>query len=270
MASQFERYLEWGVTFPLAPAFNLLLATVELHQEEAKHDILSLQFKGALDRNSGNTLSKGDPVSFVWSTNKNKVETFIGFVHLIEKNVTPLSVFTRVICINNSSKLKTPNKKAYKNISADGVVKKIAEEANFYSDTTPHKFSHPKLLQTGQTDWQFLRHLAFKTGYALRAENKTISFKSRDSILADKIDNAPTFYHFDNAPRGIVGKQTLISFTALDSVESPELNQGDVGLELYSENGSRYAFDSGVDVNNGAYVNRSVNTLKDWQNTYGN
>lgn len=269
MPNQIQRYLKWEVTFPHSPAFNLLMVSAELHQAEAKHDVLSIQFKGALDRNTGNRLSKGDPVMFVWSSNKNKIETFIGFVQVIEKNVTPLNVFTRVVCVNNSSKLKTPNKKVYQNISADGVVKRIAEEAGFYSNTAHHPLSHSKLVQTGQTDWQFLRHLSFKTGYALRAENKTITFKSRDSILADKIENAPTFYHFDNAPRGIMGKQTLLTFTALDSVESPELGQGDVGLELYSDEGSRYAFDSGVDVNHGAHVTRPINTVKNWGGTYG-
>jgi len=269
LPNQIQRYLKWQAKFPGSPNFNLILAYAELHQEEAMHDVLSLQFKGATDRLPQNNLKKGDPVMFQWTTNQNKMETFIGFVQLIEKNVTPLSIFTKVVCINNSTKLKTPNKKAYKNVSADKVVNMIASERGFYSDTTPHPFSHPKLLQTGQTDWQFLRHLAFRTGYALRAENKTVMFKTRDSILADKIDTAPTFYHFDQAPVGIWGKQTLITFTALDAVESPELGQGDIGLELDYEDGSKYVFDSGVEVNHGSSVNKPINTIKNWGSEYG-
>jgi len=258
-----ERPLYLGVVFPRTPMFKKTIAQAELHQAEGSHDVLSLVFKGVLDKNKDGILKKGDPVAFTWGTGTNK-ELFIGFIELIEKNVTVNRSTLRVVCINNSSVFRVPSKKVYKNHTADKVARILANEQGFEAQVEPHTFVHTNLSQSGQTNWQLLKHLSAKTGYALRAENKTLIFKPKHSIVSEKIASAPVFIHFNTVPPGAQGMQTLLSFTALDSVSSPGTNSGDMGIEMHNNDGNRYAFDSKTGLPSHIYPGGAVNTTQDW------
>jgi hypothetical protein len=268
MAIPVDRRVFWDVEFPKAPKFNKIILSAELSQNEDTHDVLCINFKGALDRHTGVAIQKGDPIKFTWQTGPYR-QVFIGFVQLIEKNVTLQRSFTRIVCVNNSSILKVPSKKVHRNVTADQIASLIGKEAGFYTETSNHPFVHVNLSQSGQTHWQLLRHLSKKTGYALRIENKKLIFKNRGQIIAEKIKSAPVFFHFDNPPQALVGHQTLYSFTALDAVESPEINQGDIGLELHNKDGVKYSFDAGTGKSKHYSLSDAVKTKPNWGKTYG-
>ena len=263
MYTPIERKLYWGVQFPKTPRFNKTIASAELHQSEASHDVLTLLFKGVLDKNKEGEIKKGDPVKFIWGTGPYK-EVFIGFVELIEKNSAFDRNTIRIVCVNNSSVFKVPSKKVHKNSSSDKIVKTLASQYGFEADVDHHDFIHSNLPQAGHTHWQLLRHLSQKTGYVLRAENKKIIFKPRHKVVAEKLESAPLFYHFTTFPRGAVGMQTLLSFTALDSKESPVLNAGDVGVELHNKEGSKYSFNSGNGLPKYPQNNAAIPTTDGW------
>jgi len=268
MYTPIERNLYWGVEFPKTPRFKKTIAQATLTQSEASHDILILIFKGVFDKNRDAIIQKGDPVKFTWGTGAHR-EVFVGFIELIEKNSTIDRNSIKVVCINNSSVLRVPSKKVYKNVTADRVARICAYETGLAASVEPHPFIHGNLSQSGQTHWQLLGHLAKKTGYALRVENKTLIFKPRHKIIKDKLENAPVFYRFYTFPSGAKGMQTILSFTALDSIESPALNHGDVGLELHNRQGNRYGFNSGTGVHKDYTFGGAVNTTEDWGKVHG-
>jgi len=231
--------------------------------------MLEIHFKGAIDRHSTNIVRVGDPIKFTWKS-EHKSATFVGFVHTIEKNNTLNNVFTKIVCVNNSNVLKDTKKKIYKNLSADRIIMEIAKENGMHSDTSQHPLVIPNLVQAGQSDLQFMRHLAQKTGYVLRVSNTTIEFKPTEQYIYEHMHNAPVFYHFDVAPRALVAQQTLLSFTALDSLATPEYgSQGDIGMIMHDKNGNVHRFDKNHRLDQGSP--KSVTSLPsyNWNNTYG-
>lgn len=268
MSSPLELQASWEVTFPKAPTFSLFLLNAELAQDQEAHDMLSLQFKGALERFEENIVAKGDPVQFTWSYLGEK-SSFIGFVHTIEKDTAPNNVFTKITCINNSAILKATSKKVYKDLSPDQIVMNIASDNGLTASVSPYPVNIPSLPQSGQSTFQLLRYLAKKTGFALRAENMSIMFKSKDQLLSEKIGSTPQFVHFNAAPKGTISNQTLLQFTALDSGSSPEVDQGDIGTVLYGLNGTALEFGEGYQVTDGELQEDTTNPDASWNNDFG-
>jgi hypothetical protein len=126
------------------------------------------------------------------------------------------------------------------------------------------------LVQSGQSDLQFLKHLAHKTGYVLRVSNTNLEFKPREQFVYEHIKKAPSFHHFDLAPVALRPQQTLLSFTSLDSVPTPEYkSQGDVGIIMHDRNGMSYKFDAGHNLVNQSANSLPLNVPQQWNNTYG-
>jgi len=268
MSVAIEKNISWSYEFPNSPDFSMPVMYAELTQRQAAHDILVIQFKGSLQRHTKNIIENGDPIKFTWSSGIHKC-VFVGFVHSIEKNTTPANSFTRVICVNNSELLKKSSKELFKNLSADKIVAQIASENRFTSQTTTHPYTYPRITQAGQSYWQLLKRLSNATGYALRVENTEIIFKNQDQIIADKLSDAPIFEHYNMVPVGLAAHQTLMSFTALDSKNSPEINRGDMGVSVSGVDGSTYTFNKSRSVSNGESFMNPVKLPSDWLNTYG-
>lgn len=247
----------------------MYLLFAEVFQSENNHDMAELHFRGAIDRHTRNIVKVGDPIKFTWSSNHIST-VFVGFVHTIEKNNAMGNIATKITCINNSHLLKNTTKKVYKNLTADRIVREIAQRNGMVVDASAHPLTIPNIVQAGQSDLQFLKHLAHKTGYVLRVSNTNIEFKPREQFIYEHLKKAPSFSHFDLAPSGLRPQQTLISFTALDAVATPEHGaQGDVGLALHDREGKNYRFDKGYNLDQGSPGSIPLNILPNWNNTYG-
>lgn len=268
MPNIFQRSASKDVVFPKSPEFSLSLMTAELTQKEASHDILTLTYKGSMKATMKRAVSPNDPVEFTWSYGKTK-GTFIGFVHTIEKKNMPSNVYTTIVCINNSGIMKNSRKKVYKSRTASQIVKDIATRYRFTSHIEESNKKYKRLSQSGYTDWQLLRQMAKATGFALRSENTSLMFRSRDSIIASKFKtrSVPAFLHLNRAPRGMSSQQTLISFTALDGQDTPEYGAGDSGVVLFDRDGTSYEFDSGYNITNGRGPAITITSPYDWQST---
>ncbi|MFZ9615378.1 MAG: XkdQ/YqbQ family protein [Fluviibacter sp.] len=243
---------------------------MELHQDQKSHDILILRYRTALNKSLQNDIKKGDPVKLTWKSGVNS-SVFIGFVHSIEGDAAAGSHYTKVVCTNNSAILKKTDRKIFKNLTADGIVREICTNLafNLTPITSNDPYVHKNIPQAGQSYWQLLRQLAEKTGFALRAENSQIMFKDRDQLLHEKIPTAPVFIHIDNVPRGATSMQTLIKFNVLNTVVSPELNHGDSGLVVHDSSGNKHSFNPGGFINNGAAPTSDISPPTYWNNTYG-
>jgi len=268
MSAVIDRFVNWEVSFPNSPDFYMSLLNAELTQKQESHDVLVLQFKGSIERHTKNEVKQGDPIKFVWYT-RHHTSTFVGFVHAIEKDTTLGNTFTKVIAVNNSEILKKTGKELFKNQTPDSIVSYICGENRLTANTTLYPYSYPTVAQAGQSYWQLFRRLAKATGFALRAENTEVIFQDQDRIIADKLSTAPVFVHFTMGPMGLAAQQTLISFTALDSKNAPELNQGDLGISVSGTDGNSYTFNRGHSVTNGSSFMNPVSLPSNWQETYG-
>jgi hypothetical protein len=271
-----ERPVRFTVSYPKTPKFSMYEAFVELVQSEANHDMLTITYKGSLQRHfpkgAKRLPTKNDPVKFTWSDGK-RTRIFVGYIHSIENNTTAGNTYTRILCISVSSKLKSTGKAVYKNLTADKIVSQIGKKFKFKLDISPSSKKYKNLSQSGKSYWQVLRQLANDTGFALRVENSTIIFQDQNKILEKKKAFAPTFVHYDMAPMGNAAKQTLISFTSSVSRHSPETSQGDSSVSLDVPDNNNLE-DSGFieqefTNNNAEETTDTVLVPNDWQETYG-
>ena len=124
--------------------------------------------------------------------------------------------------------MKNPDQKIYTNVTADQVISKVAKKHGMKVVTQRHPRKFVSLTQAGVSDWQFCRRLAAQTGFALRADNTSIVFMSKDKLYNDHKKNAPYFYYVDDTQGGVAVKSdrnlgTILKFEAYPSDESPEL-----------------------------------------------
>lgn len=217
-------YNAWKVEFPKNPNFELMLVGAELRQSVEEHEILFLHFKGK-PYVDNSTLVSGDLVKFTYTTDK--VPTlFYGYIDSIDTEDTIDMNNTNVLCVGSSYLLKNTNQRILKNVTADQVVSKIAKENGMTAVTQRHPRVRKSIVQAGQSDWQLLRRLAKQTGFALRVENTTIIFVSKNKIYNKRKSSAPYFRYVDSKS-GITTKAnrssgTLLEFTLSTSDDSPE------------------------------------------------
>lgn len=214
-ASSFEVY------FPKTPKFELLLIGAELHQEIESHDVLILTFKGK-PRKDETTIVSSDPVQFIYTSGASS-STFEGYVYEIDPASTMQAHVTQIWCVSASSLLKDSAQEIYKNVTADQVVAKIAKKHGLNAVTQRHPRLREAIVQAGQTDWQLLRRLAKQTGFALKAENTTLFFMSKNKIFQDKKSRAPYFKYKDGITKAQRSVGTCLEFKPLVSDDSIEL-----------------------------------------------
>lgn len=221
-------FSSFDINFPKTPDLNMDMGLVgaELIQSVEEHDRLILQFKGK-PADAATTIVEGDPVIFTYKSFK-VLNKFCGYVTKIEQNNTPQVSNTIVHCISVSYVLKQTDQKIYTNITADQVVQKTAEKHGMQTNTQRHARVRPSIVQAGQSDWQLLRRLAKQTGFALRAENMTVTFMSKSKIFESKKTSAPYFNYIDSTELGTTTKPermmgSVVYFYPHISDHSPEL-----------------------------------------------
>lgn len=218
--------VDFSVSFPKAPQLDILLIGAELYQAGNDHDVLVLHFKGRPDIKQNAILSK-DPVVFKFRSQKLE-STWHGHVDSIEQPNTVTGGNTNIICIGPSFFLKETSQKVYKNVTADQVVSRIATKHRMQAVTQRHPRVKNSIVQAGQSDWQLLRRLAKVTGFALRCENTSILFVSKDKLFKDKKNSAPYFFYVsDNDNSGTTTAEvrmlgTCFAFKPIISDSSPD------------------------------------------------
>ncbi len=211
----------FSVTFPKTPLFELMLIGAELHQEVESHDVLLLTFKGK-PRKDETSIVSGDPVKFTYTSGSNQ-SVFEGYVYEIDPASTMAAHSTQIWCVSASSVLKDSSQEIYKKVTADQVIAKIAKKQGLKAVTQRHPRLRNSIVQAGQTDWQLMRRLAKQTGFALKAENTTIFFMSKNKIFQDKKARAPYFKYKDGITKQQRSIGTCLEFRPIVSDDSIEL-----------------------------------------------
>jgi hypothetical protein len=144
-------------------------------------------------------------------------------VYEIDPAATMMSHVTQVWCVSASSVLKDSTQEIYKKVTADQVIAKIARRQGLNAVTQRHPRLRETVVQAGQTDWQLLRRLAKQTGFALKAENTTIFFMSKNKIFQDKKARAPYFKYKDGITKQQRSVGTCLEFRPIVSDDAIEL-----------------------------------------------
>ena len=215
----------FSVSFPQASDMEMILIGAELYQGMEEHDRLVLHFKGhpLLKKQA---LVSGDPVVFVFRSGKT-TSTWNGYIHHVKQDNTHQSGNTDIVCVGASWVLKDTDQQVYTNCTADQAIMKIAAKHGMSAITQRHPRVRDSIVQAGQSDWQMCRRIANQTGFALRTENTTIFFISKEKIFQNKKITAPYFKYVDDQNGGVVTRElrmtgTILEFKPIISDQAPE------------------------------------------------
>jgi hypothetical protein len=216
---------DFNAAFPKAPDMELVLIGAELYQNPEEHDRLVLHYKGK-PATRKNSIVSGDPVSFTYRAGKS-TSTWNGYIHHVRQDNSHKGGNTDVVCVGASWVLKNTDQKIYKNVTADQVISKIAKKHSMAAVTQRDPRVRAQVSQSGQSDWQLCRSLAKQNGFALRTENTTIIFVSKDKIYQSQKNSAPYFNYVDDEIGGVVPAAlrmtgTILSFEPIISDQAPE------------------------------------------------
>ena len=153
--------------------------------------------------------------------------TWNGYIHHVRQDNSHQGGNTDVVCVGASWVLKNTDQKIYKNVTADQVISKIAKKHSMAAVTQRDPRVRAQVSQSGQSDWQLCRSLAKQNGFALRVENTTIIFVSKDKIYQSQKNSAPYFNYIDDEVGGVVPAAlrmtgTILSFEPIISDQAPE------------------------------------------------
>jgi hypothetical protein len=216
----------YKVEFPNLKSLDFLIMSAELKQSIEEHDLLILRIKGKPNRKE-TQIAYGDPVKFTYRSGKIK-SVFVGKVDRVYQTGGIDGVNQTIIkCISASACLKDSTQEIHTNVTADQVVSKICQRFGLSSTVQRDPRVRKAIVQSGQTYWQLFRSLAKQTGFALRAENTTVTFCSKDKITASKKSQAPYFYYVDSPVNGAINALeralgSILYFKPVISDASPE------------------------------------------------
>lgn len=202
------------VEFPKAPVRDIILIGAELYQDAEEHDRLVLHFKGRPNEKR-EALVGGDPVKFTFRSGK-VTSVWYGYVNSIDQDNSWQGGNTDVVCLGASWVLKETDQKIYTKVTADQVITNIAKKYGLEAVTQRHPRLRGSIVQAGQSDWQLARRLAKQTGFALRCENTTIFFVSKEKIYQNKKSSAPYFNYVDSSQQGVTTRELRLTGTILE------------------------------------------------------
>lgn len=202
------------VEFPKSPVKDIILIGAELYQDAEEHDRLVLHFKGRPNEKR-EALVGGDPVKFTFRSGK-VTSVWNGYVNSIDQDNSWQGGNTDVICLGASWVMKETDQKIFTKVTADQVVISLAKKYGLEPITQRHPRVRGSIVQAGQSDWQLARRLAKQTGFALRCENTTLFFVSKEKIYQSKKSSAPYYFYVDSSELGVTTRELRMTGTILD------------------------------------------------------
>lgn len=161
-----------------------------LTSENFAHEVGILKFRDwdvAYD-----AIRPGTPVSVLLRSPEGS-RYFYSYVHYVNPILTAGQRTTEIMLIGASYRMKQASQRIFINVSADQVIKQIAQSYSFAANVQPHPRIWPQIAQAGHTDLEFMTHLAKRSGYNLRIIGTTVVFKPYNFDFGDLRVTAPVF-----------------------------------------------------------------------------
>jgi phage protein D len=147
--------------------------SINISLEENKHDVVVIQLNGITAKGITDYIDAGVRVTATIGAGRS-VE-FCGYVTYIEPesissaSITNNSIFQRakVVCFGSSISMKSSRTRVWENASTVSIGRELANRYSFSLEVVKDSFSLPQLIQTKQSDWEFLTSFCKKYGYSV-------------------------------------------------------------------------------------------------------
>lgn len=147
--------------------------SIVINIEENKHDVLTININGIQPHAITDYIDSA--VRVYVSLGPGRSYEFCGYVLYVEpesvssSSVVNNSIFqkAKVVCFGASVSMKSTKTKVWNNASTVSISKTIAEDHGFSLDVIKDSFVIPQIVQTKQSDWEFMSEFCKKYGYSM-------------------------------------------------------------------------------------------------------
>jgi len=163
---------------------------VELFMEDNQHDMLVMEIAGIPPRAITSYYNK--PVQVKISTGGNFYQAFYGYVEDIRPssftgfglmNDSPFQE-AKIVCMGVSYDMRGATSKVWNGYRLSDIAREISAKYRFSVDVPSDEFVHDSLLQTNESDWQFLSRYTKFLGYSVSVHGTHIHIYDPYSSLS--------------------------------------------------------------------------------------
>lgn len=179
------------VEFPFAPEYDKsAVSRVTWIQDRNKHDVMEMTVVGVRPERMLPMVPGGSPVQVtIWTSAGRKA--LHGYVHKAVPAFDDNPTAVNLTVVSAGYPLKAAGKLAIGSTTASMAVTRIARKHKLHADVESHPRKFRQLVQSGETDWEFLTRIADEVGYSLRVEGATLRFVSRSALAKHYRTKAP-------------------------------------------------------------------------------
>lgn len=172
------------------------LYSMELVLEENQHDMLVLEVSGIPPR--AVTDYYGAPVELKLKTGPRFKQRFNGYIEDIRPvsltagglmNRSPFQT-ARIVCMGASYNMRGSTSRTWVGYKLSTIAKELASKHRFSLDVPADDFINENVIQTNESDWQFLVRYAKQLGYRVNVHGTHMHVYDPQSALSRQ-----TFYH---------------------------------------------------------------------------
>lgn len=146
--------------------------SISLHLEENKHDVAVITMNGINPKAITDYIDAA--VRIQASIGPGRSVEFCGHVLYIEpesnsySRIINESIFqsAKIVCFGVSVSMKSTTTRVWENANTISIAKDLASKYSFSAEIVKDNFVIPRLMQTKQSDWEFLTEFCKKYGYA--------------------------------------------------------------------------------------------------------
>lgn len=155
------------------PVDYLSLHRISIEEHENQHTLMVLDFGGLPPENITDFIERPIRVTIDYP-NLDGVD-FFGYIMFLEPSSTtnfglvndsPFQM-TRVYCMGASYLMKSKKSKSWENVTISDIATTIADEYKFSVSVPLDTYRFPRLVQAGQSDWEFLVETIQQLGYSM-------------------------------------------------------------------------------------------------------
>jgi phage protein D len=177
-------------TYGASPKFEITINGVEfsydslysivISLEENMHDVAKLRVAGISPKAITEYLNTAVDIK-VW-LNANLKQRFVGTViEVTPSSITKEGLVNRspfqdvtIVCMGASYDMRGPRERAWNNSTIADVVRELSRRYKFSADVPKTKSAYPQLIQSNESDWQFLVRYARMMGLAVNCHGTHI------------------------------------------------------------------------------------------------
>lgn len=237
-------------SFPNAPDVAVVISgrsvdyssiqSVSVSIAENQHDIASISFTGLIPK--GITDYIGAPVYISIATSPAQVATFYGYVAYLSPeaqarqglvNNSPFQN-AQMICFGASYDMKAQKNRSWDNVSLPVIVETLASTYKYSYSVFNDPFIWTRLVQSKQSDWEFLANAVKALGYGMTINGTHIHVYDPHKAISRQLPyvELKTLRGAENSPQYVPGR--IMEFTGTFGDITPDGTSSDfeyIGLD---------------------------------------